>query len=174
MNNRRRIASLILAGAVPAVVSVTAAIPAHADGGFVTLSNFGSGLCAEVNPQDNYFANGARVQQQTCNGQLEQAWLRVGVGGGYYNLVNQRSGQCMDVRNGQNADRVQVQQWTCTNTPGMKWKIQRTGVNGSDRLISQIGGRCLDVAGGSLAPGAKIQIYSCTSSGNTAQSWVFS
>jgi hypothetical protein len=173
VNNLRRISSLILAGAIPAVVSMTAAVPAHADGGFVTLTNFGSGKCAGVNPQDNYFANGARVQQQTCNEQPEQNWLRIGVGDGYYKLVNQRSGQCMDVRNGQDANRVQVQQWTCTNTRGMKWRITRQGVNGSDRVTSQIGGRCLDVDGGSLADGAKIQIYACTSAGNTAQSWIF-
>ena len=79
---------------------------------------------------------------------------------------------CMDVRNGVNADWTQVQQWTCTNTPGMSWYIAG-GIPTSlpERVVSKIGGRCLDVRGGAFQDGAIIQIYHCTN-GNAAQAWL--
>jgi hypothetical protein len=162
----------MFAGLLAAAALLAFEAPAYAD--YYEIRNYGSGQCAGLNWWE-YFANGAPVVQLTCNGSPEQLWSAVPVGDGYYMFVNGRSGKCMDVRDGKNADWTPVQQWECTNTNGMKWKTTvpaytpqwmttRLGVN-TPRLEH---GRCLDVRGGSLEEGAAIQIYHCTSN-NTAQ-----
>ena len=79
----------------------------------------------------------------------------------------------MDVRDGINADRTVVQQWSCDiRARSMRWQLFTLVPNRFFKFISAIGSRCLDVAGGSLQPGARIQIYSCTQTNtNTAQIW---
>jgi hypothetical protein len=120
MKNRNRIAGLLLAGAICAVVSLAVGQPAQAAGTVVTLVNHGSQLCAT--PTGDY--DGAPVVQKMCTGAPEQNWAKVSLGSGYYLLVNQRYfNKCLDVRDGNSANGTPIQQWNCTNTPGMNWKF---------------------------------------------------
>ncbi len=169
MKHHRKIAGLLVAGALSAISVVAAEAPAYAAGAYHPIVNYGSGKCAGLSPLD-YYSNGARVVQQTCNGQPEQQWAPIPLGSRYYRFVNARSGMCMDVRNGKSADRTPVQQWTCTNTPGMSWYVASIPAIVPTQVRSKIAGKCLDVRGGSLQDGAAIQIYRCTSN-NSAQSW---
>jgi hypothetical protein len=164
----------LLGGLLAAGALLAFGAPAYAD--YYDIRNFGSAMCAGLNWWE-YYDNGAPVVQQFCTGSPEQRWSAVPVGDGYYMFVNARSGKCMDVRNGTDANWTPVQQWECTNTKGMKWKTTvpaytpqwvttRLGVT-TPRLEH---GRCLDVRGGSLEDGAAVQIYRCTSN-NTAQVW---
>ena len=78
----------------------------------------------------------------------------------------------MDVRDGVNADRTVVQQWTCNiQARSMRWQPS-TGLDCFFKFISAIG---IAVSGRrrvSLQPGAQIQIYRCTQANtNTAQIW---
>ena len=173
MKSQRRIVGLLLVGAMSAAGFVAVGLPASAaNGAYRTIVNSGSQKCAGLNPFE-YFNNGASVVQQTCNGQPEQNWAPVYLGGGNYQMVNQRSGMCLDVRDGVNADATQVQQWTCTNTPGMSWQVPGNFPKLTrGMVVSKIGSRCLDVRAGSLEDGAIIQIYHCTFS-NNAQLWRF-
>ncbi|WP_223146352.1 RICIN domain-containing protein [Streptomyces apricus] len=170
MSIRRRVVGCLVSGAVSTTVFMAAGAPAQAAGGYYTFTNFGSGMCAGLDPA-HFFDNGARVVQQPCNGQPEQNWAPVAVGDDHHQWVNQRSGKCMDVTDGVNADGTPVQQWDCTRTNGMYWKVTG-GIPAPvpTSVVSRIGGRCLDVAGGSTTAGARIQIYHCTVP-NAAQAW---
>jgi hypothetical protein len=172
MNYRFRVSGFLLAGVLSGTAVLVTGQPAQAAvPNYFAFTNYGSGKCAGLSTAD-YYDNGARVIQQTCNGQPEQQWAPVGLGSGNYQWVNARSGKCMDVTDGKNADRTPIQQWNCTNTIGMSWHVYGPIPTPLPaQVVSRIGGRCLDVAGGSGQDGAAIQTYHCTS-GNTAQAWV--
>jgi hypothetical protein len=165
MKTHRRIAALLTTVGALAAVGAAGA-PAYAS--YHQIANYGSGLCAGISSWELY-NNGATVVQQQCTGSPEQLWADVPLGGGYHRFVNGRSGKCMDVRDGQNADRTPVQQWACTNYSGMAW-LATVPSYVPLQIKSGLGGRCLDVRGGSLQAGAVIQLYRCTSN-NPAQLW---
>ena len=167
MKTHRRIAALVTVAGTLAAVGAAGA-PAYAS--YYQIANYGSGKCAGIRPFE-YYNNGATVVQQTCNGSPEQAWSDVPIGGGYHRFLNGRSGKCMDIRDGRNANRTPVQQWDCTNYWGMAW-LATVPSYVPIPIKSGKGGRCLDVSGGSLQDGAVIQIYDCArNNDNTAQLW---
>jgi hypothetical protein len=167
MKNRRRVAGLLMVGAMSAAISVAAAQPAQAAGEIVTIANFGSGMCAE--PVGDY--NGAPVVQRVCTGRAEQNWAKVNLGGGQQLLVNQRYfNKCLDVRDGKSADRTPIQQWACTNTPGMNWKFVQI-FDRYNKVVSRIGGKCLDVRDGKNADRTPIQQWACTNT--PGMNWKF-
>lgn len=132
--------------------------------------NYGSGLCLE--PAGSGL--GEPILQQPCvNNRPAQQWGLSRATTTHYQIVNRGSGMCLDVRNGVNADRTVVQQWSCNlQHPSKRWRPSTLVPDHFFKFISAIGSRCLDVAGGSLQPGARIQIYRCTASNtNTAQIW---
>jgi hypothetical protein len=156
---------------------------------FGQIINFGSGECLTPvpGPDGIYRVNGLGIEQFTCvansdgSHPLQQLWSMIpggtvgvfGVTTTVYHIVNWASGQCLDDRDGQTADRSPVQQWTCNDTSDtMQW-VLLDNLAGSQQLINlravrNSGSACLDVAGGSLQDGAVLQLYHCTS-GNTAQ-----
>jgi hypothetical protein len=171
MKRRRILTGLLVAGSLLVIGA-----PASAD--YYEIRNFGSGMCAGLNSWE-YFDNGAPVVQLTCDRSPEQLWSAVPLSDGYYMFVNARSGKCMDVRDGKNADWTPVQQWACTNTNGMKWKTlipayvprwvtSKLGVTRPGDPWEH--GRCLDVRSGSLEARAAIQLYHCVVD-NTAQAF---
>jgi ricin-type beta-trefoil lectin protein len=172
MKNSLRMAGAVLATVVAAGLGiVVAASPAHAitDGfpdGTRTIRNYGSGLCLE--PAGSGW--GEPILQQHCNGSLTQRWTRISATATHDLILNVGTRNCLDVRDGVNADRTVVQQWGCRNVPSMRWRTSTLIPDLYFKIISAIGSRCLDVAGGSLQPGAQLQIYACTSgTSNTAQ-----
>ncbi len=134
------------------------------------IVNYGSGLCLEPNGS----GLGAPILQQPCDStRMSQRWVASPSTATQYQIANKGFPTCLDVRNGVNADRTVVQQWTCDiHARSMRWQLSTLVPDRFFKFISAIGSRCLDVAGGSLQPGARIQIYGCTQSNtNTAQIW---
>ena len=134
------------------------------------IVNYGSGLCLEPNGS----GLGAPILQQRCDStRMPQRWVASAATATQYQIANKGFPTCLDVRNGVNADRTVVQQWTCDiQARSMRWQLSTLVPDRFFKFISAIGSRCLDVAGGSLQPGARIQIYGCTQSNtNTAQIW---
>jgi hypothetical protein len=134
------------------------------------IVNYGSGLCLEPNGS----GLGAPILQQPCDStRVTQRWVASPATATQYQIANKGYPTCLDVRNGVNADRTVVQQWTCDiQARSMRWQLSTLVPDRFFKFISAIGSRCLDVAGGSLQPGAQIQIYRCTTSNtNTAQIW---
>lgn len=172
MKKRFRIAIVVLASVVTAMIGVGTGSPANA-ADVITIANYDSAgqLCAE--PASG--GNGEPVVLRTCTGAPTQAWARTSVGGGYYYMINQGyPNMCMDVRNGQNASGVTIQIWSCTNTNGMKWSF-RGVVYPYDNIESRVGrdtvrGKCLDVAGFYAVAGARLVINQCYV-GDTTQVW---
>jgi hypothetical protein len=92
------------------------------------LMSLGSGKCLAIVPDGgDYSANGLGIQQQTCNGADYQTWTVVWGGFvnqiGTYQIVNQKSHKCLDLTDGNGADWTPVQQWACTGSTTMLWRI---------------------------------------------------
>src|SRR5215470_12046651 len=139
-----------------------------------SIVNYGSGLCLEPNGS----GLGEPILQQPCNSTHKaQRWVLSPATATQYQIANKGFPTCLDVRNGVNADRTVVQQWSCNiQARSMRWQPSTLVPDRFFKFVSAISSkpneRCLDVAGGSLQPGAQIQIYRCTQANtNTAQIW---
>jgi beta-glucanase (GH16 family) len=81
-------------------------------------------------------------------------------GAGYFNVVNQYTGKCLDVAGGSTADGVKIQQWACNGATSEQWSLVATG-NGAYQLVSRVSGKCADLAGWSSADGAFVNQWGC-------------
>jgi sugar lactone lactonase YvrE len=88
-----------------------------------------SGKCVDV--QNASQEVGATIQQWDCNGTGAQSWW-IGPAypepglSEYVNVVNQNSGQCMDVSGGSTANGAPIHQWPClgTNQANQIWRLK--------------------------------------------------
>jgi hypothetical protein len=172
VRGKRRLAAgsagLLLAGALVAISSGVANAQLPIVEQSLPLMNLGSGKCLAVAPNGgDYSGNGLRVQQQTCNGADYQTWTVVWggfVGGiGTYQIVNQKSRKCLDLTDGNRADGTPVQQWTCTASTTMLWRMAGLYLDNQFTVQNARTGSCLDVAWGSHDDGAALQGFHCTS-----------
>jgi hypothetical protein len=99
--------------------------PNAARSGYVTAVNLNSGKCLDVTGRST--ANGAVVQQWTCNGGTNQEWKPVLISGppNVYRLVNLNSGKCLDVTGRSLANGAVIQQWTCNGGTNQEWFLTR-------------------------------------------------
>jgi hypothetical protein len=167
--NLRRLAAAAFALAAAATLTLTTQTPAGANGAFVTIRNYGNGLCLQ--PAGGSTDQGAAIVQEQCNGGIAQGWLYISLGGTSYRFMNQLSGYCLDAR-GLNVNGTPVQQWTCGSISNEKWDTQLK-LPDAVPLISQVAGtktHCLDEPGASAQPGLALQLYRCN--GTYAQGWV--
>lgn len=81
-------------------------------------------------------------------------------------LKNAKTGLCMDVAGGNNANGTNVQQWQCNGSDAQKWKYD--AANG---YLRNKMGRCLDNTG-NTANNGNIQIWDCVDSNNLRFDWV--
>ena len=117
-----------------------------------------------------YTNDGANVQQWTDNGNAQQQWKVIDVGGGYYKLISVNSGKALDVEGGYTHDGANVQQWADNSSSHQRWKILSTG-DGYYKLIAECSQKALDVVGGYTNDGANVQQW--TDNGNDQQKWKF-
>jgi len=165
MKNPLRIVSILVGLASTVIGGTVAAQPST-----FNIVNSGSGLCLEPAAA----GLGEPILQQPCDSsRMAQRWVRSPVTVTYAHIALRNASRCMDVRNGVDADRTVVQQWSCSmQARSMRWQLSTLVPNRFFKFISAVGSRCLDVAGGSLEPGARIQIYRCTP-GNTNTAQIF-
>jgi hypothetical protein len=126
--------------------------------GAYTLTAGHSGKCVEVAGSST--ADGALIQQRTCNGQKNQQWNLVDVGGGIWEVKNAVSGKCVDVSGWSTANGGKVHQWTCRGQANQRWRAVEPSA-GKVQLRSVHSGKCVDVKGISTADGAAIQQWTC-------------
>jgi len=74
-------------------------------------------------------------------------------------LVNRRSGKCLDVANGGPADGTNIQQWACHTGANQKWRVEDQG-NDTSRLVNVATGKVMDIANCGSADGADIRQWS--------------
>src|SRR5581483_6329426 len=92
----------------PGVDLVTAAITS---GGTFAMQASNSWMCVDVTGAST--ADGANVEQWTCNGQTNQQWLFRDTGGGVFEVSSVNSGKCLDVDHASTANGANVLQWAC-------------------------------------------------------------
>ena len=169
MKNPLTIIGILVGVGLTVIAGAAAAQPA----GLFTIVNSGSGLCLEPNGS----GLGEPILQQPCDykNRPAQLWRKSSATVTHSLISNGTYPGCLDVRNGVNADRTVVQQWSCDRlVPSMQWRFSTLVPDRFFKIFSALGSRprCLDVAAGSLEPGAQIQIYQCTQANtNTAQIW---
>jgi pectate lyase len=138
--------------------------------------------CLDLRTQDGVNSPHARFQLWSCSGALEQQfrsrpyyhlygsrWL--------YQIVNLRSGMCMEVRDGRTTAEAQIDQFPCATSGAVDGVTSRqlwlvTRFNG--RSLYQLQpwsntAMCLDVKGSENGNGVKIQQYPCNNT--RAQMW---
>jgi hypothetical protein len=132
-----------------------------------------SAKCMEVYASST--ANGAKVNQWTCNRNANQKWTWIALAGSYYTwkIVNVASGKCLDT-SGSTANGVQLTQWACqaTNPNQVFWRISNSASNYVWRFgpaSRPTGAVCVEVYHSSYLNGAKVNQWTCN--GTQTQNW---
>ncbi len=146
---------------IPASIAGGAKVPM----GRYTVVSLNSGKCLDVAAAST--ADGANVQQYSCNGTGAQAF-DLSVEGKYYHLVNANSGKSVDVLGSGTADGTNVDQWTTYPADNQRFTFTSLG-SGEYAIVGKGSGKCIDVAGQSTADSANVDIWTC--SGQANQSW---
>jgi hypothetical protein len=124
-----------------------------------------SGLCAD--DSGNSLDNGTPIIQWGCSQtKTNQRWQFVYVGGGYYHIVNQLSGKCLDM-GGSTTSGTGIKQWSCGTSQNLSWSLIYR--NGWYQIKSQKSGFCLDNTGSDDSGDQLIQKTCSSSSSN--QMW---
>jgi hypothetical protein len=134
--------------------------------GPTTLIRKGSEKCLDVDAAST--ANGARIQQWSCNGTGAQSFTIENRGNGNYRLRNTASNKCLDVAAGGTSNGTRIQQWTCSTSSNQIFRIDDEA-GGYFRLRHPASNKCVDVNAASSADAAQVQLWSCNST--AAQSW---
>lgn len=131
-----------------------------------TLVRKDSSKCLDVDASST--ADGARIQQWSCNGTGAQRFTIEDRGSGNYRLRNAASNKCLDVTASGTSNGTRIQQWSCTTGGSQRFRIEDQG-GGYFRLRHPGSNKCVDVNAASNADGAQVQLWSCNTS--SAQAW---
>jgi hypothetical protein len=146
--------ALTATAAVMAGISLAAVNPTAASA---------AGITVRILPESNPFlfldvagsstAPGAGVIQYSYTGGLNQVW-RIRPAGGYYEIVNRWSGQCLTT------DEIaghQLYQWPCDGDDNQKWDTDLTpGSVAAYQIRNPASGLQVDIQGGSGAQGTPV------------------
>jgi O-glycosyl hydrolase len=86
---------------------------------------------------------------------------------GYYEIVNNNSGQLLDVSGGSTTAGANVIQWTSNGGTNQQWSL--VPVNGYEQLVNRNSGQLLDVSNASTTAGANVIQW--TNNGGANQQW---
>ena len=166
----------VLVTLVTAVLGLMATAPAYADSPPFKMVNYLTGRCLQVYPVDgDYTADSAPVVDDPCTGQPEELWVSRGTGSGWFQLINQRGGKCMDVGDGYPFDGAAIQQYACKPIEGQNWKTRvNDSFGGGKALITQIKrsrDECVDVWYARNYQHYQVSTVHCTSP-NDAQTYL--
>lgn len=88
----------------------------------------------------------------------------------FYYIVNQQSGQSLDVNGASSENGANVLQWSYWEGAHQQWLVIDNG-DGSHRLINRSSGQALDVAGRSVQENANVLQWPWKSTNNANQRW---
>lgn len=113
-------------------------------------------------------SNGAGANIYAANDTAAQRWRILGVGDGYYRIVNVNSGKVLDVAGASRRNGTVVQQYAWNGSNAQKWQLVNTG--SGYKFVSALGSSyVLDLAAASTANGTRVQLYRWN--GSKAQLW---
>jgi hypothetical protein len=132
--------------------------------------NVKSGRCIGVSGAST--ANGALIQQFTCDGTSNQNWRGASNAAGQNTLTNQKSGRCMGVSGASTASGAVIAQFTCDGSTNQKWVLVGVGGTTTNPIVNfrnVKSGLCIGVNGASTANGAQLAQFRCDGLNN--QQW---
>lgn len=132
-----------------------------------TIVNRNSGKCLEV--AGGSTADGANIQQWTCNGGSNQRWRLEDQADDTSRLVNVGTGKVADVTNCASADGTDIRQWSWLNNTCQRFRLVLTAAGGWVRLTNQATGKVADVANCGTGDGADVRLWSWLN--NNCQQW---
>ncbi|MEO7332092.1 MAG: RICIN domain-containing protein, partial [Minicystis sp.] len=138
-----------------------------AEGDYV-INTVTSGKCLDVSGAST--ADGANVQEWSCNGTPAQVFHLTQLGDGYYEIVNVKSNKALDIRDVSTQPNARLQQWGYGGGKNQQFKIVDRG-GGQLSIHPRHTDMALDVFWGNPADGTPIVQYFWT--GNANQRWTF-
>ncbi|XXY21448.1 RICIN domain-containing protein [Sorangium sp. So ce216] len=132
------------------------------EGDYIVRS-LATGKCLDVSSAS--VANGADVQEWSCNGTNAQRFHVSPVGDGYFKIVNVNSGKALDVRDASTAESTRIQQWDYVGRANQQFKIVDRG-NSHFSIQARHTNMALDVFWGGTAEGTPIVQYPYTGTSN--------
>ena len=151
-----------LAAAKTSTQPVNGAFPA---GTYKIVSAYDT-KCVDVNAAST--ANGAQIQQFTCNATAAQSFIVSDQGDGWYKILNANSGKAVDIASASTANGANVQQYTDNGTGAQRFSIVPTDSDDPTAfsIMNQTSGKCLDIKDWSTADRGVLQQWSCAGSLN--------
>jgi GH43 family beta-xylosidase len=131
------------------------------------IVNRNSGKCLEV--AGSATADGANIQQWTCNGGNNQRWRIEDQGDDTNRLVNVATGKVADVADCGSADGQDIRQWSWLNNTCQRFRLIVTGTGGWVRLANAATGKVADVA--NCGTGDGVDVRQWTWLNNNCQQW---
>ncbi|MFD3729898.1 family 43 glycosylhydrolase [Streptomyces sp. NPDC058632] len=131
-----------------------------------TLTNRNSDKCLDVAGSSS--ADGADVQQYTCNGGANQRWRLEDLGDDTHRLVNVSTGKVLDTENCSAADGAGLRQWSWLDNTCQRFRFVATD-GGHVRIVNQATGKVADVADCSTADSADVRQWTWLN--NHCQQW---
>ncbi|TYB47178.1 family 43 glycosylhydrolase [Nonomuraea sp. PA05] len=132
-----------------------------------TLVNRNSGKCLEV--AGGGTADGANIQQWTCNGGANQRWRVEDQADDTSRLVNVATGKVADIANCAAADGTDIRQWSWLNNTCQRFRLVYTASGGWVRIVNAATGKVADVADCGTADGTDVRQWSWLN--NNCQQW---
>jgi Peptidase of plants and bacteria/Ricin-type beta-trefoil lectin domain-like len=145
--------------------SASDAVSSVAEGDYV-FKPAHTGKCLDVSSSS--MADGAKVQQWSCNGTSAQTFHVAAVGGGFYKITNTHSGRALDVKDVSYNAGATLQQWGYGGGANQQFQFYSDGA-GRFVIAARHTGLVLDVANSSGADGAAILQW--PSNGGPNQRW---
>ncbi len=131
-----------------------------------TVTNRSSGKCLDVAGSST--ADGANVQQWTCNGGNNQKWRLEDLGDDTHRLVNVATGKVLDTADCSSADGADLRQWSWLNNTCQRFRFITT-TDSYVRIVNQATGKVADVTNCGTADGTDVRQWSWLN--NTCQQW---
>ncbi|MFY0565818.1 RICIN domain-containing protein [Archangium lansingense] len=83
-----------------------------------------------------------------------------------FNIISQRSGQCVDVKDGSREEGAPLVQRECNGAECQVFHVSNRGADGHRELRNQLSGKCLAAPQGGSSSGAQLVQWKCTSQDN--------
>jgi Ricin-type beta-trefoil lectin domain-like len=100
---------------------------------------------------NNGCCNGAAIHIWTYEGQANQQWRIVDVGGGYYKFVARHSGRVLDVESGSQGEGAKIHQWAYEGLQHQQWSINSCNCSyGAYYIAARHSGKAATINGGSV------------------------
>jgi hypothetical protein len=131
-----------------------------------TFKPIHSGKCLDVSSSS--MADGARVQQWSCNGTSAQTFHVHSLGDGFFEITNAHSGRSLDIKDVSTSPGATLQQWGYGGGANQQFKFYSDGA-GNVVIAARHTGLVLDVGGASKADGASVVQWSYNGGAN--QRW---